>query len=173
MVLRAHEDHVAGIDAVAGHGVALGDEREVAGEVVLHADEVRAVARAVDRLAAGDRAENRHAPVPADGNGSGGDDGRLPGERGERDAELLRVVGDDRQARDALFRLIAADDLLGRAQPGSQLLLGEAALLAQLLQNVAEFHRRPPLVLFGFHYTIKVAKNNPFGSFFENLSPNG
>lgn len=67
MILTADEHDIARMDTVADHGIAFGDEREIAGKVVLHGDKLRAVARLINRLAAGRAAQNRHAPHAGNG----------------------------------------------------------------------------------------------------------
>lgn len=67
--------------------------------------------------------------------------GVSPGKRGERNAQLFGEIGNDRKPRDALFRFITADDLLRRAQQGSQFVLRKPAFQAELTENIAEFHR--------------------------------
>lgn len=103
IALAADEHDVAGVDPVAGHGIALGDERKVAGEVVFNADVLGAVSRLVDGFAAGGGAQNRHALAPPHGQRLRRQDGRFAGEGGERKAQFLRIFCDDGQARARAF----------------------------------------------------------------------
>ena len=128
------------MDAVADHRIALRDERKVARDALLNGGVLRAVAGLVDRLAAGDAADDGHAAHADLRRGILRGGRPLPGEQRKRHAELGGVILHHGQPRDALLGFIPADDLLGGAQNGRELILSQTALLADGLEHIAEFH---------------------------------
>ena len=128
VILTAEEHDVTRMDTVADHGIALGNQREIAGKVVLHGDVIRPVAGAVDRLAAGRAAQNRDAPPAGNGRQLRRQNRLLAGKRGDGQPQLLREGRDHGEPGNTLLGFVTADDLLGGAQQGGHFILRKIPL---------------------------------------------